>query len=54
MTATLLTVYYTDSGNIVEVSYEGSPCYDTYKPVSKAAAYRAPASTYKLAPNYHA
>merc|ERR1719422_1295799 len=23
------------SGNIVEVTYEGTPCYDTYKPVHK-------------------
>ena len=45
------------SGNIVEVTYEGTPCYDTYKPVHKAPAYHAPAPAYKpvhKAPAYHA
>merc|ERR1712154_145063 len=42
------------SGNIVEVTYEGTPCYDTYKPVHKAPAYHAPAPAYKPAPTYHA
>merc|ERR1712018_975141 len=41
------------SGNIVEVTYEGTPCYDTYKPVHKAPAYK-PAPVYKPAPRYHA
>merc|ERR1712064_158935 len=40
------------SGNIVEVTYEGTPCYDTYKPVHKAPAYN-PAPVYKPA-SYHA
>ena len=35
------------SGNVVEVTYEGTPCYDTYKPVHKAPAY-------KPSPSYHA
>merc|ERR1712203_58194 len=42
------------SGNVVEVTYEGTPCYDTYKPVHKAPAYHAPAPVYKPAPTYHA
>merc|ERR1719232_973544 len=42
------------SGNVVEVTYEGNPCYDTYKPVHKAPAYHAPAPVYKPAPTYHA
>merc|ERR1712027_128447 len=42
------------SGNVVEVTYEGTPCYDTYKPVHKAPAYHAPAPAYKPAPTYHA
>ena len=41
------------SGNVVEVTYEGTPCYDTYKPVHKAPAYHAPAPAYH-APVYHA
>ena len=32
------------SGNVVEVTYEGTPCYD------KAPAYFAPAPAYRLAP----
>merc|ERR1712244_191528 len=42
------------SGNVVEVTYEGTPCYDTHKPVHKAPAYHAPAHAYKPAPTYHA
>merc|ERR1712203_159184 len=42
------------SGNVVEVTYEGTPCYDTYKPVHKAPAYHAPAPVHKPAPTYHA
>ena len=42
------------SGNVVEVTYEGTPCYDTYKPVHKAPAYHAPAPAYKPTPTYHA
>merc|ERR1712158_89396 len=39
------------SGNIVEVTYEGTPCYDTYKPVLKAPSYN-PAPVHKPAPRY--
>merc|ERR1711997_1165803 len=28
------------SGNVVEVTYEGTPCYNPYKPVHKAPAYK--------------
>merc|ERR1711945_59112 len=38
------------SGNIVEVTYDGTPFYDPYKPVHKAPAYHAPAPAYKPAP----
>ena len=49
------------SGNIMEVTYEGKPCYDTYKPTYKpepvykphVPAYK-PAPVYKPAPSYHA
>ena len=33
------------SGNVVEVTYEGTPCY----PEQKAIAYKAPAPAYKSA-----
>ena len=43
-----------NSGYVVEVTYEGTPCYDTYKPAHKAPGYHAPAPVYKPAPAYHA
>merc|ERR1712038_1098528 len=38
------------SGNVVEASYEGTPCYEAYKP---APTYHA-VPAYKAAPSYHA
>merc|ERR1712088_367563 len=38
------------SGNVMEVTYEGTPYYETYKP---APTYHA-APSYKPAPTYHA
>merc|ERR1712223_1482743 len=38
------------SGNVMEVTYEGTPCYEAYKP---APTYHA-APSYKPAPAYHA
>merc|ERR1712088_1186356 len=38
------------SGNVMEVTYEGTPCYEAYKP---APTYHA-APSYKPAPTYHA
>merc|ERR1719361_3081637 len=37
------------SGNVVEVTYEGTPCYEK-APAYKAPAYFAPAPAYRLAP----
>ena len=36
-----------NSGNVMEVTYEGTPCPETYKP-------QQPTSAYKPAPAYHA
>ena len=47
---TQIVKYKTDdeySGNIMEVTYEGTPCYETYKPIhKKAQIYKAAKPSY--------